>query len=115
MKFGVFDHLDAAGVLLGELYANRRRLAAAYDRDGFRAYHPAEHHGARLGGAPSPAVFLAALSQRKQRLRFGSMVLLLPLHHPLRLIEEICMLDQLRGGRREPGIGRGVSPFDFCD
>src|SRR6185312_15983430 len=101
MKFGVFDHLDDAGVPLGELYANRLRLAEAYDRGGFHAYHLAEHHGTPLGCAPSPAIFLAALAQRTQRLRFGPMVFLLPFYHPLRLIEEICMLDQLSGGRLE--------------
>lgn len=112
MKFGVFDHLDDAGVPLGELYADRLQLAEAYDRGGFYAYHLAEHHGTPLGCAPSPAVFLAALAQRTQRLRFGPMVYLLPFYHPLRLIEEVCMLDQLSGGRLELGIGRGVSPFE---
>jgi alkanesulfonate monooxygenase SsuD/methylene tetrahydromethanopterin reductase-like flavin-dependent oxidoreductase (luciferase family) len=112
MKFGVFDHLDDAGVSLGELYASRLRLAEAYDRGGFHAYHLAEHHGTPLGCAPSPAIFLAALAQRTQRLRFGPMVFLLPFYHPLRLIEEVCMLDQLSGGRLELGIGRGVSPFE---
>ena len=40
------------------------------------------------------------------------MVYLLPFHHPLRLIEEVCMLDQMSGGRFELGVGRGVSPFE---
>jgi alkanesulfonate monooxygenase SsuD/methylene tetrahydromethanopterin reductase-like flavin-dependent oxidoreductase (luciferase family) len=39
----------------------------------------------------------------------------LPFYHPLRLIEEICMLDQLSGGRLELGIGRGVSPFETAN
>ncbi len=112
MKFGVFDHLDDAGVPLGELYASRLRLAEAYDRAGFYGYHLAEHHGTPLGCAASPAIFLAALAQRTSRLRFGPMVFLLPFYHPLRLIEEVCMLDQLSGGRLELGIGRGVSPFE---
>ncbi len=112
MKFGVFDHLDDAGVPLGQLYANRLKLAEAYDRGGFRGYHLAEHHGTPLGCAASPAVFLAALAQRTSRLRFGPMVFLLPFYHPLRLIEEVCMLDQMSGGRLELGVGRGVSPFE---
>ena len=37
---------------------------------------------------------------------------MLPFYHPLRLIEEICMLDQMSGGRFELGVGRGVSPFE---
>ena len=112
MKFGVFDHMDDAGVPLGELYANRLRLGEAYDRGGFHAYHLAEHHGTPIGCAASPSLFLAALAQRTSRLRFGPMVYLLPFYHPLRLIEEVCMLDQMSGGRLELGIGRGVSPFE---
>lgn len=93
MKFGVFDHLDDAGVPHGELFAGRLKLAEAYDRAGFHAYHLAEHHGTPLGCAASPGLFLAALAQRTSRLRFGPMVYLLPFYHPLRLIEEVCMLD----------------------
>jgi alkanesulfonate monooxygenase SsuD/methylene tetrahydromethanopterin reductase-like flavin-dependent oxidoreductase (luciferase family) len=62
--------------------------------------------------APSPSVFLAAVAARTRRLRFGPLVYALPLHHPLRLIEEICMLDQMSGGRLEIGFGRGASPIE---
>ena len=112
MKFGVFDHMDDAGVPHGELFAGRLRLAEAYDRLGFHGYHLAEHHGTPIGCAASPGIFLAAVAQRTEKLRFGPLVYLLPFYHPLRLIEEICMLDQLSGGRLELGIGRGVSPFE---
>ena len=112
MKFGVFDHMDDAGVPHGELYANRLRLAEAYDRAGFYAYHLAEHHATPIGCAASPGLFLAALAQRTTKLRFGPMVYLLPFYHPLRLIEEVCMLDLISGGRFELGVGRGVSPFE---
>jgi alkanesulfonate monooxygenase SsuD/methylene tetrahydromethanopterin reductase-like flavin-dependent oxidoreductase (luciferase family) len=112
MKFGIFDHMDDAGIPHGELFAGRLRLAEAYDRAGFHGYHLAEHHGTPIGCAASPGIFLAALAQRTEKLRFGPLVYLLPFYHPLRLIEEICMLDQLSGGRLELGIGRGVSPFE---
>jgi alkanesulfonate monooxygenase SsuD/methylene tetrahydromethanopterin reductase-like flavin-dependent oxidoreductase (luciferase family) len=62
--------------------------------------------------APSPNVFLAAVAARTRRLRFGPLVYALPLHHPLRLIEEICMLDHMSGGRLEIGFGRGASPIE---
>ena len=78
----------------------------------FYAYHLAEHHATPLGCASSPGLFLAAVAQRTTKLRFGPMVYLLPFYHPLRLIEEICMLDQMSGGRFEPGVGRGVSPIE---
>src|SRR5580704_3585644 len=115
MKFGVFDHMDDAGIPQGELFAGRLRLAEAYDRAGFYGYHLAEHHGTPIGCAASPGIFLAALAQRTTKLRFGPLVYLLPFYHPLRLIEEICMLDQLSGGRLELGIGRGVSPFETAN
>src|SRR6202795_4116802 len=112
MKFGVFDHLDDAGVPLGQLYADRLTLAEAYDRAGIHGYHLAEHHSTPLGCASSPGLFLAAMAQRTTKLRFGPLVYLLPFYHPLRLIEEVCMLDQLSNGRLLLGVGRGISPVE---
>ena len=112
MKFGIFDHMDDNGLPVGQHFENRLSLIEAYDRHGFYAYHLAEHHGTPLGLAPSPGVFLAAVAQRTKRLRFGPLVYSLPLYHPIRLIEEICMLDQMSGGRFELGVGRGVSPIE---
>lgn len=112
MQFGVFDHLDLGAVPLGQHYENRLSLIEAYDRLGLRTYHLAEHHATPLGLAPSPSVFLAAVAQRTRRLRFGPLVYTLALHHPLRVAEEICMLDHMSGGRLELGVGRGVSPYE---
>ena len=52
-------------------------------------------------------------TQRTRRIRLGPLVYLLPLYDPLRLIEEVAMLDQLSGGRLELGVGRGVSPYEL--
>ena len=112
MEFGVFDHLDRSDAPLKDFYTARLNLVEVYDRAGFYAYHLAEHHSTPLGMAPSPSVFLAAVAERTRRLRFGPLVYALPLHHPLRLIEEICMLDQMSGGRLEIGFGRGASPIE---
>lgn len=112
MEFGVFDHLDRGDLPLKDFFEARLKLIEAYDRAGFYAYHVAEHHSTPLGMAPSPSVFLAAVAQRTRRLRFGPLVYALPLHHPVRLIEEICMLDQISGGRLEIGFGRGSSPIE---
>src|SRR6202166_1302509 len=114
MDFGVFDHLDRTDGPLTDYYEARLRLIELYDSAGFFAYHLAEHHATPLGMAPSPSVFLAAVAQRTKRLRFGPMVYALPLYHPLRLIEEICMLDQMSGGRLEIGFGRGASPIELA-
>ncbi|TAJ40425.1 MAG: LLM class flavin-dependent oxidoreductase [Reyranella sp.] len=112
MKFGVFDHMDRAGPELGRQFEDRLRLIELYERAGFHAYHLAEHHATPLGMAPSPSVFLAAVAQRTRTLRFGPLVYTLNLYHPLRLIDEICMLDQMSGGRLELGVGRGISPYE---
>jgi alkanesulfonate monooxygenase SsuD/methylene tetrahydromethanopterin reductase-like flavin-dependent oxidoreductase (luciferase family) len=112
MEFGIFDHLDSRDVPLGQFYEERLALVEAYDRGGFHCYHIAEHHSTPLGLAPSPSVFLAAVAQRTRSLHFGPLVYLLPFYHPLRLLEEICMLDQLSGGRLEFGVGRGISPIE---
>jgi len=113
IEFGVFDHLDRTGTSLPDYYEDRLRIVEAYDRAGFYAYHLAEHHSTPLGMAPSPNVFLAAVAQRTRQLRFGPLIYALPLHHPLRLIEEICMLDQMSGGRLDIGFGRGASPIEI--
>ena len=63
--------------------------------------------------APSPSVFLSAVAQRTKRLRFGPLIYALPLYHPLRMVEEICMLDQMSGGRLDVGFGRGASPIEL--
>jgi alkanesulfonate monooxygenase SsuD/methylene tetrahydromethanopterin reductase-like flavin-dependent oxidoreductase (luciferase family) len=114
MEFGIFDHLDRNDLPLAEYYEARLRIAEAYDRAGFYSYHVAEHHATPLGMAPSPSVFLAAVAQRTKRLRFGPMVYALPLYHPIRLVEEICMLDQMSGGRLDIGFGRGSSPVELA-
>ncbi len=112
--FGIFDHVDRGDEPLASLYEHRLKLVEAADAAGFRTYHVAEHHATRLGMAPSPGIYLAAVAQRTRRIRFGPLVYILPLYTPLRLIEEICMLDQLSGGRFELGIGRGISPYELA-
>src|SRR5260370_6507701 len=112
MKFGVFDHMDRGGSNLGRQFDERLRLIELYEQAGFHAYHLAEHHATPLGMAPSPSVFLAAVAQRTKTLRFGPLVYNVNLYHPPRLIDEICMLDQMSGGRLRLGVGRGISPYE---
>jgi alkanesulfonate monooxygenase SsuD/methylene tetrahydromethanopterin reductase-like flavin-dependent oxidoreductase (luciferase family) len=113
MKLGVFDHMDRGLGSLDRMFEDRLRLTEAYDRAGFYGYHVAEHHATPLGVAPSPGVYLAAVAQRTSKLRFGPLVYLLPLYHPLKLLEEICMLDQMSKGRLLLGVGRGISPIEL--
>jgi alkanesulfonate monooxygenase SsuD/methylene tetrahydromethanopterin reductase-like flavin-dependent oxidoreductase (luciferase family) len=113
MQFGIFDQNDHGPYPLGEQYENRLKLIEFYDQAGFRTYHMSEHHATPLSLTPSPSVFLAAIAQRTKRLRLGPLVYVLPAHHPLRLAEEICMLDQLSNGRLDVGIGRGASAHEL--
>ena len=110
MRFGIFDHLERREGSLGELYRERLEYVRAADQAGFWCYHKAEHHVTPLDAAPSGNLLFSALSRETERIRFGALVYLLPFYHPLRLIEEICMLDHLSGGRIEVGVGRGISP-----
>jgi alkanesulfonate monooxygenase SsuD/methylene tetrahydromethanopterin reductase-like flavin-dependent oxidoreductase (luciferase family) len=113
IEFGIFDHITRPpGVALDDLYEGRLALLRKADAAGFRGYHLAEHHGHGLSASPSQAVFLAAAARETERLRLGMLVACLPLHHPIRLVEEVCMLDQLSGGRLDLGVGRGISPFE---
>src|SRR5262247_3104615 len=109
LQFGIFDHIEPVpGQALTQIYRERLHLLERYDAGGFYAYHLAEHHTPAVHSlAPSQNVFLAAASQRTRQLRLAPCIYVLPLHHPLRLIEEICMLDHLSDGRLEVGVGRG--------
>src|SRR5258708_34845457 len=105
MQFGIFAHVDRNKSPLKDYYEARLQLIEMYDREGFYAYHVAEHHSTPLGMAPSPSVFLSAVAQRTKRLRFGPLVYALTHNHPIRLIEVSCILDQMTYGRLTIGFG----------
>jgi alkanesulfonate monooxygenase SsuD/methylene tetrahydromethanopterin reductase-like flavin-dependent oxidoreductase (luciferase family) len=107
VRFGIFDWLDESGRGQGESYEERLRMLELADQRGFAGYHLAEHHATELSTVPSPNLFLSAVAQRTRRLRLGPLSYILPLYDPVRLLEEICMLDQLSGGRLELGLSRG--------
>ena len=114
IDFGIFDHLDRRpDTPLAQTYEDRIKLIEAYDAAGFYAYQIAEHHATPLTVAPSPSVFLSAVAQRTRQIKFGPMVYVLPMYHPLRLVEEICMLDQFSNGRFLYGVGKGITPYEL--
>ena len=109
MRFGIFDHVERRNdVGQAQQYEERLQFAATADAAGFYCYHVAEHHHSPLCLAPNQAVYLAAVAPRTKRLRLSTLVYVLPLHNPIRLIEEICLIDQLSNGRFEVGVGRGT-------
>jgi len=114
LKFGIFDWIDRNGLELADLYEQRLKLLEYADSAGFFCYHLAEHQGTPLSTTPSPGIFLAAAAQRTRHIRLGPLVYLLPLYNPLRLAQEICMLDHLSQGRLELGVGRGIAPDELA-
>src|ERR1700689_39741 len=92
MRFAVFDHNDSTGRPPATQLAERLSLIEAYERLGYYAYQMAEHHGTPLGIAP-PHLLLAAASQRTETIRLGTLISILPLLPPMRMIEEAATLD----------------------
>ena len=112
LQFGIFDWIEASQRTPAQVYEHKLQLAAAADQAGFHAYMIAEHQGTPLSIDGSPSVMLAAMFQRTRRLRAGALTFCLPWYDPYRLYNEVCMLDQMSGGRLELGVGRGVSPIE---
>lgn len=113
VQFAIFDHIEGmAGVPMARVLQERLELVRMADAAGFAGYHLAEHHGSDLCLAPNQEIFLAAAAQVTAHIRLGPMVKILPIHHPVRVIEDICLLDQLTGGRVDYGVGRGIAPIE---
>ena len=114
MKVGIFDHVERADRPIAQTLDERLTFAAAADEAGIYCLHVAEHHATPLNLVPVPGVYLGAVARATKRMRMGPLVYLLPLYSPLRLAEEICILDHLSNGRLEVGVGRGVSPYELA-
>ena len=91
-----------------------REQATLCDQGGFDAFWLAEHHFGANGrdNLPNPFLVAADLGSRTTRLRLGTAVVVLPLWHPLRVAENIALLDQLLKGRLEIGFGRASQPHE---
>jgi alkanesulfonate monooxygenase SsuD/methylene tetrahydromethanopterin reductase-like flavin-dependent oxidoreductase (luciferase family) len=83
------------------------------ERHGYESVWVTEHHFAGFGLIGVPSVYAAGIAQRTKRIRIGYAVAVVPLHHPLRLAEEISWVDHLSEGRVAVGVGPGFSPFEF--
>lgn len=104
MLLSVRDRETPAGVL-------RQAVSTAVlaERLGFDGLWISEHHGTPLNVCPDPLTMLAAIGESVPRLRVGTAIVNLPLHHPLGVAERVSMVDNLTGGRLELGIGRGFA------
>ena len=114
MKFGIFDYIDRRDEPLAKTFDDRLTLLKSAEEVGFHGYHLTEHHVTPLSSTPSPTVFLAAAARETIRIRLGALLFLLPLYNPIRLAEELSMLDNLCHGRLDVGVGRGIAPPEFA-
>jgi alkanesulfonate monooxygenase SsuD/methylene tetrahydromethanopterin reductase-like flavin-dependent oxidoreductase (luciferase family) len=83
------------------------------EQHGFESVWVTEHHFSGYGSIGVPSVYAAGIAQRTRRIRIGYGVAVVPLHHPLRLAEEISWVDHLSEGRVAVGVGPGFSAFEF--
>ncbi|MDH3682088.1 MAG: LLM class flavin-dependent oxidoreductase [Acidimicrobiia bacterium] len=96
-------------------YRESLELAAEADRLGIDDIWLAEHHGEDDGYNPSPLVAAGAIAAVTRRARICFGIALAPLQgHPLRIAEDLAVLDNLSGGRIEPGFGQGYRPEEFA-
>ena len=73
----------------------------------------AEHHFSNYGNSPSPLMQALYIGQRTRRIRIGTAAVILPVWQPLRLAEEVAVLDNLIDGRFMCGVGRGYQPYEM--
>jgi len=113
LRIGIFDHVERlSNIPLNIQYSQRTALVKLAEELGFYSYHVAEHHHSPLTVAPVQGTYLGALALATERIRLCPLVYVLPLHHPIRTIEEICMLDNMTEGRLDLGFGRGAPVGD---
>ena len=96
-----------------DVYDKHIRLARRIEELGWHSYFVIEHQNSPAGRITAPSVYLTAVARETSRLRIGAMMWQLPFYHPLRLAQEVAMLDQLSRGRVEFGTGIGVHEHEF--
>jgi alkanesulfonate monooxygenase SsuD/methylene tetrahydromethanopterin reductase-like flavin-dependent oxidoreductase (luciferase family) len=96
-----------------EVYANELRLADLAEPLGFESIWGVEHHFTDYTMCPDVLQFLTYMAGRTTRAELGSMVVVLPWHDPMRVAEEVSMLDNISGGRLILGLGRGAGKVEF--
>jgi alkanesulfonate monooxygenase SsuD/methylene tetrahydromethanopterin reductase-like flavin-dependent oxidoreductase (luciferase family) len=116
VQFGVLQFFSwpRRNVPLDQVYARALDRIRTMDRSGgYEAVWLAEHHFNTYSVCPSVHVMGTMVAAITERLRIGTAVSLAPMYHPLRLAEEVALLDVLSGGRVNWGAGRGNDPTEF--
>src|SRR6266704_2603531 len=116
MKCGVLQFFSwpQRRVPLPTVYERALQRIAIMDTTGYDAVWLAEHHFTSFSVCPSVHMMGVMAAARTKRLRIGTGVSLAPFYHPLRLAEEVALLDQISGGRVNWGAGRGFERSEFA-
>jgi len=116
MKFGVLQFFSwpERRVSLPTVYERALQRIEIMDNAGFDAVWLAEHHFTGYSVCPSVHMMGVHVANHTKRLRIGMAVSLAAFYHPLRLAEEVALLDMLSGGRVNWGAGRGFDPVEFA-
>ena len=114
MNFGTFLLMQSPSARSSqEIFARGVEVAQAAETLGFRNVWLAEHHFSTYGYLSRPVQLATYIAAKTKTLRVGTAVIVVPLHHPLVIAEEIATLDLLAGGRVDIGLGRGYQHYEF--
>ena len=114
INFGTFLLMQSPSMRSSqEIYSRALDIAQAAETLGFGNVWLAEHHFSTYGYLSRPAQLATYIAAKTTRLRVGTAVIVVPLHHPLVIAEEIATLDLLAGGRVDIGLGRGYHHYEF--
>ena len=115
MKVGIaLNMLTKNGLSDAAVFAEHLALGDLAEPLGFDSLWALEHHFTGYAMSPSPTQLLTYFAGRTKRLTLGTAVIVLPWHDPVRVAEEIALLDVLSGGRCMFGFGRGAASVEYA-
>ena len=115
MKVGIaLNMLQKEGRSDADVFAEHLALGDLAEPLGFDSLFALEHHFTGYAMSPSPTQLLSYFAGRTRRLTLGTAVIVLPWHDPVRVAEEIALLDVLSGGRCLFGFGRGAASVEYA-
>lgn len=115
MQFGLFSLMTQRdrATTPRQLYENMVEHVKLAEQIGFDTAWFAEHHFSNYCVSPSPLTLATCLAPQTSRIRLGTAVIVAPLYQPLRMLEDIAMLDVVSGGRAVIGLGSGYQQYEF--
>lgn len=113
MRLGLFNLMNEHGIGQAEIVEGTIACVKLVESIGFETAWFAEHHFSNYSLCPSPLMMAAAVARETSRIRLGPAVIVAPLYNPIRLAEELALVDQLSHGRVVLGIGSGYQRFEF--